>query len=116
MTKTSAISTTSPRRSRTATSCRSFRLSPEDDMAEEAEREVPDGAAVFPVIPEELGVDPLLLAVLHATVFLDGSEKDIVNPAAARETMEYLIDYLRRLKGTRLRQAREDFACLAAYA
>ena len=85
-------------------------------MADEAEREVPEGAAVFPVIPEELGVDPLLLAVLHATVFLDGSEKDIVNPAAARETMEYLIDYLRRLKGTRLRQAREDFACLAAYA
>ena len=85
-------------------------------MAEEAEREVPDGAAVFPVIPEELGVDPLLLAVLHATVFLDGSEKDIVNPAAARETMEYLIDYLRRLKGPRLLQAREDFACLAAFA
>jgi hypothetical protein len=85
-------------------------------MADEAEREVPEGAAVFPVIPEELGVDPLLLAVLHATVFLDGSEKDIVNPAAARETMEYLIDYLRRLKGPRLRQAREDFTCLAAYA
>jgi hypothetical protein len=85
-------------------------------MADETEREVPEGAAVFPVIPEELGVDPLLLAVLHATVFLDGSEKDIVNPAAARETMEYLIDYLRRLKGPRLQQAREDFACLAAYA
>lgn len=84
-------------------------------MADEAEREVPEGAAVFPVIPEELGVDPLLLAVLHATVFLDGSEENIVNSDAARETMGYLIDYLRRLKGPRLQKVREDFACLASY-
>ena len=30
------------------------------------EPEVPNGAAVFPLIPAELGVHPLLLAVLHA--------------------------------------------------
>jgi hypothetical protein len=85
-------------------------------MAGEAERHVPEGAAVFPVIPDELGVDPLLLAVLHAAVFLDGSEESILNHEAAREAMGYLIDYLRRLKGPRLQQVREDFACLAAYA
>ena len=34
--------------------------------------EVPEGAAVFPTIPAELGVHPLLLAVLHAVVFLEG--------------------------------------------
>src|SRR5439155_24812867 len=85
-------------------------------MADETEREVPEGAAVFPVIPEELGVDPLLLAVLHATVFLDGSEEAIVNPDAARETTGYVIDYLRRLKGPRLQKVREDFACLVHYA
>ena len=45
--------------------------------------EVPEGAAVFPLIPPELGVNPLLLAVLHATVFLAGSDEKIVNPAAA---------------------------------
>ena len=41
-------------------------------MAEDHERadEVPEGAAVFPEIPAELGVHPLLLAVLHAVVFL----------------------------------------------
>ena len=65
-------------------------------MADEPVRrradEVPDGAAVFPEIPAELGVHPLLLAVLHAFVFLDGSDDGVVNPAAADEAMEYLAD------------------------
>src|SRR5262249_1739625 len=50
---------------------------PEADMADEAGAAVPEGAAVFPPIPEELGVDPLLLAVLHATVFLAGSGETV---------------------------------------
>ena len=37
-------------------------------MSEEAENEVPAGAAVLPEIPAELGVHPLLLAVLHTVV------------------------------------------------
>ena len=46
-------------------------------MSDEAEpTEVPDGAAVFPEIPAELGVQPLLLAVLQATVFLAGSTEE----------------------------------------
>jgi hypothetical protein len=85
-------------------------------MSDEAERDVPKGAAVFPEIPEELGVDPLLLAVLHATVFLEGSEESIVNPAAAREATGYVSGYLQRLTGPRLQKVREDFACLAAFA
>ena len=52
-------------------------------MSDEADDEVPEGAAVFPTIPAELGVDPLLLAVLHATVFLAGSDEAVVHPAAA---------------------------------
>ena len=46
--------------------------------------EVPDGAAVFPLIPAELGVHPLLLAVLHAYVFLDGSDDDGRQPGRRR--------------------------------
>ena len=49
--------------------------------------EVPEGAAVFPEIPPELGVHPLLLAVLHAVVFLSGSDDVLVNPAAAEESL-----------------------------
>jgi hypothetical protein len=78
--------------------------------------EVPEGAAVFPLIPAELGIDPLLLAVLHAAVFLDGSREDVVEPNAAAEALEYLATYLQRLDGEALRRAREDMAALTAFA
>ena len=78
--------------------------------------ESPDGAAVFPLIPPELGINPLLLAMLHAYVFLEGSETDIVNGDAAGEAMEYLATYLQRLTGDELRRAREDMETLVGYA
>jgi hypothetical protein len=83
---------------------------------EAAEPEVPEGAAVFPLIPAELGAHPLLLAVLHATAFLSGSDDDIVHPAAADEAVQYLAGYLQRLEGDDLRRVREDLACLTAFA
>jgi hypothetical protein len=85
-------------------------------MADEPERQVPEGAAVFPLIPPELGADPLLLAVLHATVFLDGSEDDVVNPAAAEEALEYLASYLQRLDRSDLQRIREDIEVLLGFA
>ena len=78
--------------------------------------EAPDGAAVFPLIPAELGVDPLLLAALHAVVFLSGSDAAVVQPDAADEAVEYLATYLQRLDGERLRRVREDLACLGTFA
>ena len=84
-------------------------------LSDEAD-EVPDGAAVFPEIPAELGVHPLLLAVLHAYVFLDGSDASIVNPEASSESMEYLASYLQRLSGADLKRAREDIDTLVGYA
>jgi hypothetical protein len=80
------------------------------------EQQVPDGAAVFPLIPAELGVHPLLLAVLHAVVFLDGSADEIVQPDAAAEALEYLVGYLQRLEGAELRWVQEDLKVLAALA
>jgi hypothetical protein len=85
-------------------------------MAEEFEGEVCEGAAVFPLIPAELGVSPLLLAVLHAFVFLEGSEQDVVNPRAAEEALHYLASYLQRLDGHELERARLDLTVLADYA
>jgi hypothetical protein len=78
--------------------------------------ETPDGAAVFPLIPAEIGVHPLLLAALHAYVFLEGSEPAVLNPAVGEEAMNYLVTYLQRLKGEDLRRAKEDMATLAAFA
>jgi hypothetical protein len=84
-------------------------------LSDEAD-EVPDGAAMFPEIPAELGVHPLLLAVLHAYVFLDGSDTAVVNPEASSEAMEYLALYLQRLSGPELQRTKEDLDTLVGYA
>lgn len=78
--------------------------------------ETPDGAAVFPLIPAELGIHPLLLATLHAYVFLEGSDEAVLNGAVAEEAMEYLITYLQRLDGPDLRRVQEDFQALIGFA
>jgi hypothetical protein len=84
------------------------------DEADEAS-EIPEGAAVLPLIPDELGVHPLFLAMLHALVFLDGSEASIVHPEAGREALEYMATYLQRLKGPDLARLREDLDCLIRF-
>lgn len=81
-----------------------------------SEAEAPDGAAVFPLIPAELGVHPLLLGILHAYVFLEGSDEAVLNGTAAEEAMEYLATYLQRLTGNDLRRVKEDFVTLAGFA
>ena len=78
--------------------------------------ESPDGAAVFPLIPEELGVHPLLLAVLHAYVFLEGSDPGVLQGDAAEEAMQYLATYLQRLSGAELPRVREDLQTLVGFA
>jgi hypothetical protein len=78
--------------------------------------ETPDGAAVFPLIPAELGVHPLLLAALHAYVFLEGSDAAVLNPAVAEEAMNYLVTYLQRLSGPELQRVREDIHTLVGFA
>src|SRR5262245_4200176 len=86
------------------------------DTKSDNPQEAPDGAAVFPLIPPEIGVHPLLLAALHAYVFLEGSEPDVLNAAAAEEAMNYIATYFQRLKGDELRRVKEDMATLAAFA
>src|SRR5205807_7940914 len=78
--------------------------------------QVPEGAAVLPVIPPELGIHPLLLAVLHAVVFFDGSSADVVNDAAADEALNYIATYVQRLEGRELQRIKEDMECLANFA
>jgi hypothetical protein len=80
------------------------------------ESQVPEGAAVFPEIPPELNVHPLLLTVLHAVVFLSGSDDALVNPAAAEEALEYMAAYLQRLAGNERRRVQEDLAALTVFA
>ena len=78
--------------------------------------EVPEGAAVLPEIPPELGVHPLLLAVLHTAVFLAGSDEQILNPDAGQEALEHLATNLQRLQGPDLERVRADLATLHEHA
>lgn len=80
------------------------------------EGDVPEGVAVFPLIPVELGVHPLLLALLHSVVFLDGSADNVIDSDAAAEALEYIATYLQRLDGPELQRVREDMESLASYA
>jgi hypothetical protein len=68
------------------------------------------------MIPAELGVHPLLLAVLHAYVFLEGSDPTVLNGTVAEEAMEYLASYLQRLGGADLKRVKEDMATLVGFA
>ncbi len=88
----------------------------EDEDEDEEGDEVPDGAAIFPEIPADLGVNPLLLSSVHAMVFLAGSERAIVNPEAADEAVQQMAAYLQRLTGPELRRVQEDMATLEGYA
>jgi hypothetical protein len=83
---------------------------------EESDGEVPEGAAVFPEIPDELGVHPLLLATLHAFVFVTGSDGKIVQPQAGDEAAHSIAGYLQRLTGPDLRRANDDLTALLSYA
>jgi len=89
---------------------------PDADSGPVSDEASPDGIAVFPVIPEELGIHPLLLAVLHAFVFLDGSDAAVVNGLAADEALEYIVNYLQRLTGALLKKVTEDLEVLVGYA
>ncbi len=85
------------------------------DQLEQPCSDVPEGAAVFPLIPDELGIHPLLLATLHSVVFFDGSDAEVVNDAAANEALNYLASYLQRLQGPDLKRIREDMDALIAF-
>jgi hypothetical protein len=85
-------------------------------MADDSQVEVPEGAAVFPLIPPELNIHPLLLAVVHAMVFVTGSSEEVINPKAADETIDLLSGYLQRLSGQDLARVRSDMECLVEYA
>src|SRR6266851_4099816 len=86
-------------------------------MAKEPDpEEVPEGAAVVPLIPENAGLSPLFLAVFHALVFLEGSSEEIIDPAAADEAAQFLATYLQRLSGDDLNKMKEDLKRLLDHA
>jgi hypothetical protein len=77
---------------------------------------VPKASFVMPEVPASLGIDPLVLAVVHADAFLQLSEDEAVDPDAALEASENISAYLTRLPRDRAEAFRRDVAKLAAHA
>jgi hypothetical protein len=78
--------------------------------------EVPEGAALMPLIPPELGISPLFLAMIHSYIFFEGTDVALINEDVANENLEYLASYLQRLQGADLRKTEEDLTTLVGYA
>jgi hypothetical protein len=80
--------------------------------ATEAELE----SAMLPAVPEELGVDPLLLALLRCGSFLDLSGEEVVNAEIAGEVLEHVGMYVQRLSDARLDEIEAQLESLQSYA
>lgn len=76
-----------------------------------------DGEPGFlPVIPDSLGIDPLLAALIHLTAFLDFSDDDTIASDAANEALEHVELYVQRLSEDRLDEIQSQLEKLEAYA
>lgn len=88
------------------------------DDDEELERE---GAGeledpVMPLVPAELGIDPVLLCVLHCAAFLDLASVDLVDADAAGDVLENLESYVKRLSPERLTEIQRQLDVLEEWA
>ncbi|HMJ11326.1 MAG TPA: hypothetical protein VK524_07945 [Polyangiaceae bacterium] len=85
--------------------------------AGEQEKGNGDGSssAMLPAVPEELGLDPLLLALLRCASFLDLSADESVNAELAGEILEHVGMYVQRLPDERLDDIQDQLESLDAY-
>jgi hypothetical protein len=91
------------------------RAAQEDLMATGPGEWVPKSSFVLPVLPEELQIDPLLLALLHVDAFLQLSEDEAVDPDAAVEASEHVGHYLRRLPADRVAAIKKSLKQVAVH-
>jgi hypothetical protein len=62
----------------------------------------PEVEPYLPEIPPELGVDPLLAALLQCAAFLDLGDDTLVDPVQADEILEHVGMYVQRLPPERV--------------
>ncbi len=86
-----------------------------DSISDALSEELGDAVALFPDVPEEMGIDPVLLGLLHCVVFLCGSNDEIVHPDGADLVMQQVMACCSRLSGARLAKIKEDMHVLTAW-
>jgi hypothetical protein len=84
-------------------------------MNKEPGRWTKKSAFVMPPIPQSLGIDPILGALLHCAAFLELSDDEAVDPDAAVEAMENVSVYLTALPERRVDEFRIALAELVRH-
>ncbi|MEB2310847.1 MAG: hypothetical protein OZ921_22050 [Sorangiineae bacterium] len=87
-------------------------------MASEEEHEAENEAVedpMMPEVPEDVDVDPMLLALLHTAAFLDFSDDTLVHPDAAGDVLEHVGLYVQRLPPERLDDLGDQLEILAEH-
>ncbi len=59
--------------------------------------EVPEGVALLPEVPDNLGLHPFSLAILETVVFLTGTDEELIHQGAADEMFGRLVEHLTKL-------------------
>ena len=85
--------------------------SEQEDRTGDDERASP----MLPAVPDELGIDPVLLALLRSASFLDLSADEAVNAELAGEVLEHVGMYVQRLSDERLDDIQQQLETLEAY-
>ena len=73
-------------------------------------------AFVMPLLPPELGVDPVLAGLLHCMAFLELSGDESVDPDWAVEAMEHVAAYVQRLSPSETEAVRRQLAAVSEHA
>jgi hypothetical protein len=71
---------------------------------------------IMPLVPPELGIDPILLALIHCAAFLDLASEQLVDPDSAGDVLENLELYVKRLEPTRLTEIQGQIEKLEEWA
>ena len=71
---------------------------------------------MLPVVPESLGIDPLLVALVQAAAFFDLADDDLIDPDAAGDVLEHIGLYVQRLPEERRAGVKADLEALSAHA
>jgi hypothetical protein len=76
----------------------------------------PEVEPYLPEIPPELGVEPLLAALLQCAAFLDLGDDTSVDPVQADEVLEHVGMYVQRLPPERVADIEKQLARLKEHA
>ena len=83
---------------------------------ENDEEERQEEMVVMPVVPDKLGIDPVLLAMLHLTALLDFADDEIIESQIANEALEHVEMYMQRLSTERLEEVQAQLDRIEEYA